>query len=180
MLRIYVDGDSMTERHRSIILRRVIGHADAICVFAADRALPDVVRAIELDKAERRRPFRDQLPPEEVRKIGSGIHMEVVGKGKDSADDYLVSVAVPGSVAITHDIPLSARLIEKGVIVIDDRGGRLTASDIKQRLSERSNNAIFREMGLFEGNQKRFVERTIRLFAAAFDKAVSESMRQDS
>ena len=157
MLRIYVDGDSMTERHRSIILRRVIGHADAICVFAADRALPDVVRAIELDKAERRRPFRDQLPPEEVRKIGSGIHMEVVGKGKDSADDYLVSVAVPGSVAITHDIPLSARLIE----------------------SERSNNAIFREMGLFEGNQKRFDERTIRLFAAAFDKAVSESMRQD-
>ena len=84
------------------------------------------------------------------------------------------------SVAITHDIPLSARLIEKGVIVIDDRGGRLTASDIKQRLSERSNNAIFREMGLFEGNQKRFDDRTIRLFAAAFDKAVSESIRRDS
>ena len=61
MLRIYVDGDSMTERHRSIILRRVIGHADAICVFAADRALPDVVRAIELDKAERNGYYHEML-----------------------------------------------------------------------------------------------------------------------
>ena len=174
MLRIYVDGDSMTERHRSIILRRVIGRTDASCVFAADRALPDVMKAIELDKAERRRPFRDALTPEEVRKIGSGIHMEVVEKGTDSADDYLVSVALPGSLAITHDIPLSARLIEKGLIVIDDRGGRLTASDIASRLSERSNNAVFREMGLFDGPQKRFDERTIQAFAAAFDKALSE------
>lgn len=174
MLRIYVDGDSMTERHRSIILRRVVGNADAFCVFAADRSLPDVMKAIERDKAERRRPYRDSLPPAEIRKIGSGIHMEVVEKGRDSADDYLVSVSVPGSLAITHDIPLSARLIEKGLIVIDDRGGRLTASDIASRLSERSNNALFREMGLFTGPQKRFDDRTIRLFAAAFDKAVNE------
>ena len=173
MLRIYVDGDSMTERHRSIILRRVIGHADAICVFAADRALPDVIRAIELDKAERRRPFRDQLPPEEVRKIGSGIHMEVVGKGKDSADDYLVSVAVPGSVAITHDIPLAARLLAKGLIVIDDRGGEYTSDNIGHRLSERDSNALLREMGLFGGSRsKPFDEKTIRLFSAAFDKAL--------
>ena len=65
-------------------------------------------------------------------------------------------------------------LIEKGLVVIDDRGGRLTASDIASRLSERSNNALFREMGLFTGPQKRFDEKTIRLFAAAFDKAVNE------
>ena len=53
MLRIYVDGDSMTERHRSIILRRVIGNADAFCVFAADRVLPDVIKAIEKDRSRR-------------------------------------------------------------------------------------------------------------------------------
>ena len=77
MLRIYVDADSMTERQRSIILRRVIGNPEAECVFAADRSLPDVVRAIADDKAMRRKPFRDTLPPEEIRKIGSGIRMEL-------------------------------------------------------------------------------------------------------
>ena len=78
------------------------------------------------------------------------------------------------SLAITHDIPLSKRLIEKGLTVIDDRGGRLDSSNIDARLSERRNNMIFREMGLFDSRQKRFDERTVQEFAAAFDKALSE------
>ena len=49
-----------------------------------------------------------------------------------------------------------------------------TSDDIAQRLSERRNNMILREMGLFDGPQKRFDERTIQAFAAAFDKALSE------
>lgn len=178
MLRIYVDADSMTERQRSIILRRVIGNPEAECVFAADRSLPDVVRAIADDKAMRRKPFRDTLSPEEIRKIGSGIRMEVVEKGSNAADDYLVSIAEEGGVAVTHDIPLSERLIAKGLIVIDDRGGRLTQENIRARMSERENNAIFREMGLFEARQKRIDERTVREFAAAFDKAVSEAEKR--
>lgn len=173
MARIYVDADSMTARHRAIILRRSIGKEHSV-YFVADRSLPDVEKAIAEDKRERRSWVRDTMTREEARRIGSEIHMIVVESGKDSADDEIARIAEPGSLAITHDIPLSARLIDKGLIVIDDRGGRLTSDDIAQRLSERRNNMILREMGLFDGPQKRFDDRTIQAFAAAFDKALSE------
>ena len=173
MARIYVDADSITARHRAIILRRAIGKEHSL-YFVADRSLSDVEKAIADDKSERRRRVRDEMTREEARKIGSEIHMIVVQSGKDSADDEIVRIAEPMSLAITHDIPLSKRLIEKGLTVIDDRGGRLDSSNIDARLSERRNNMIFREMGLFDSRQKRFDERTIQEFAAAFDKALSE------
>ena len=173
MARIYIDADSLPLRHRAIVLRRVTGR-DHEAWFVADRALADVEKAIEEDKRIRRFPFRDTLPREEVRKIGSKIHMIVVESGADSADDEIVRISEAPSLAITHDIPLAARLVGKGLTVIDDRGGRFDSSNIAARLSERSVNMAFREMGLFDSPSRRFDEKTIQLFAAAFDKAITE------
>ena len=173
MARIYIDADSLPERHRSIVLRRIVGKTHSAW-FVADRSLKDVERAIEEDKRLRRAPFRDTLTREEARKIGSEIHMIVVESGADSADDEIVRIAEAPALAITHDIPLAARLLEKGLVVIDDRGGRYEEGSIRERLSERSNNKVFREMGLFDLPSKRFDERTIQRFAAAFDHSIIE------
>ena len=170
-MRLYIDADSLPQRHRQIVLKRII-RCGYEAWFAADRPLPDVMKAIEEDKRVRRAAFRDTLTREEARKIGSGIHMEVVESGENSADDRLVELAEAPALAITHDIPLSARLIEKGITVIDDRGNTLSAENIRKRLSERESNARFREMGLFTDKSKHFDERTIREFSAAFDRAI--------
>ncbi|HBL26992.1 MAG TPA: hypothetical protein DD490_09175, partial [Acidobacteria bacterium] len=42
--------------------------------------------------------------------------------GPDVADRHIAEHASPGDVAVTADIPLAARLVEKGVTVIDPRG----------------------------------------------------------
>ncbi len=173
MIRLYIDSDSLPVRHRTIVLRRLIA-SGMEAWFAADRALPDVLKAIEEDKRVRRAAVRETMTREEARRIGSNIHMEVVPTGDGSADDRLVELAEAPGLAITHDIPLASRLLGKGLIVIDDRGNEYTADRIRERLSEREANARFREMGLFsEGRQQRFDERTVRAFAAAFDKALS-------
>ena len=99
--------------------------------------------------------------------------MVVVESGSNAADDALVELAESPALAITHDIPLAARLLEKDLIVIDDRGNTLTKERIRERLSERENNALFREMGLFDNKSKHFDEKTIRAFSAAFDRALS-------
>lgn len=173
MAKLYIDSDSLPIRHRQIVLRRIIkgGHE---AWFAADRSLPDVIKAIEEDKRIRRSAFRDTLTREEARKIGSGIHMEIVQSGANSADDRLVEIAAPPALAITHDIPLAERLVKKGLIVIDDRGNVFSEENIRRRMSERDANANFREMGLFTDKSKRFDEKTIREFSAAFDKAITQ------
>ena len=50
------------------------------------------------------------------------IRLERVGGGLDVADDHIVAHAEAGDLAITADIPLAARLVEKRVMVIDPRG----------------------------------------------------------
>ena len=168
-MKLYIDSDSLPLRHRTIILRRIIKRGYEAW-FAADRSLPDVLLAIDEDKAERRAPFRGILPKEELRRIGSGIHMVVVEKRENSADDALVSLASPPALAISHDIPLLSRMIEKGLLAMDDRGNEYDSSNIGKRLSERGANSAFREMGVFPERQKSFDEKTIRQFSEAFDR----------
>ncbi len=172
MVRLFIDADSLPSRQSDIVLRRIL-NKEYEAWFVADRSVPSVLRAIEEDKKRRRAKFRDTLTREEARKIGSGIHMVVVESGSNSADDRIVEISSAPALAITHDIPLSERLIEKGLIVIDDRGNTLTKENIRARMSERENNARFREMGFFEDRSKRFDEKIIREFSAAFDKALN-------
>ena len=80
MIKLFIDADSLPQRHRAIILRRIIGK-DYEAWFAADRALPDVMKAIEEDKRIRRAAVRETTTREEARRIGSNIHMETVGSG---------------------------------------------------------------------------------------------------
>ena len=172
-MKLYIDADSLPLRHRSIILRRIIskGHQ---AWFVADRSLSDVLLAIDEDKAKRRGPFRTALPKEELRKIGSGINMIVVESGANAADDKLVEIASAPALAISHDIPLLSRLIQKGLLAMDDRGNEYTADNIAKRLSERNVNSYFREMGLFPDKQNSFDEKTIRLFTQTFDRLCSK------
>ena len=46
-----------------------------------------------------------------------------VAGGPDVADDHIAENATPGDLAVTADIPLAARLVEKGVVTLDPRGG---------------------------------------------------------
>ena len=177
-MRIYIDADSVPRGHREIILRRVLGK-DIYTLFAADRTLGDVTEAIAKDKALRRKPFRGILPDAEVRKIGSLIEMLVVESGKDSADNALCERAEPPALAVTHDIPLASRLLEKGLVVIDDRGGEYTAGTIRERLQERENNRAFREMGIFQDKTKSFDRKTVREFANTFDRCLSKLLSKE-
>ncbi len=173
MLRIYVDADSMTQQHRSIIVKRAIKE-EAEAYFVADRNLKDIQDAISLDSERLRNPLRESLSKEELRKIKSKIKMIIVASGANSADDKIVEIAISPGLAITHDIPLSQRLIEKGITVIDDRGNTLDASNIAERMSIRDINRDFREMGIVSDKSKRFEPSTINKFSSAFDKAIND------
>ena len=51
---------------------------------------------------------------------------------------------------ITHDIPLAKRIVEKGGMVIDERGTLITEENASYLLSERDYMTKLREYGLYE------------------------------
>lgn len=179
MFSIYIDGDSLPKTHRAIVLRRIVKDYIYIkeCIFAADRLLPDVRDAIDQHTASLRLPLRDSLDKAELRKIKSNISMVVVETGANSADDKLVEVASSPAFAITHDIPLAARLVEKGIVVLDDRGHELTSENIRARLSERNFMEELRLSGFQNDKTKSFDQRTINEFSNSFDKVFSSYVK---
>src|SRR4051812_9690049 len=60
-----------------------------------------------------------------------------VGEGPDVADTFIVESSTHGDLCVTADIPLAARLVDKGLSVIDPRGDLYSAASIGERLSIR-------------------------------------------
>ncbi len=169
MFSVYVDSDSLPSRQREVLLRRLCKE-NCPALFVADRAVRDVLRTIEEHTAALRAPYRDKLGKDELKEIRSPIRFVVVETGTNSADDYLVENAVAPGLCITHDIPLAERMIEKGILVIDDRGNVFDASNIRERMSQRAYMAEFREMGLYVSPQKGFDRKDIENFSNSLDR----------
>ncbi|HOE84615.1 MAG TPA: DUF188 domain-containing protein [Sphaerochaeta sp.] len=179
MVTLYVDADSVPLQIRSIILRRV-AKEDLAAIFVADRPLKDVKRAYEEHTAALRAAAKEggEEDAERLRSIRSPIAMVVVSAGLDSADDWIVEHSEDGSVAITHDVPLASRLAQKGLVVLDDRGGVYTRENIGERLSMRNLMGELREMGIFSEQHKRMDNRQVKAFSDAFDGVLHTLLKQ--
>ncbi len=172
MFSIFVDADSVPKKLREIIIRRLI-REDIPSYFVCDRDLSDVKTAILNDVNSKREPLRGKLDREELKKIKSNMHLVVVETAENAADDEIVRLSSPPCLCITHDIPLAKRLVDKGALVIDDRGNTYTKENINERLSERNIMKAFRESGVEAEKTKRFDSRTYNEFSSAFDKAIN-------
>lgn len=96
-----------------------------------------------------------------------------VSAGADVADDYIVEHCEEGDVVITQDIPLAARVIEKGAHVIQPRGGPLLPENIQQRLSVRDFMDDLRGQGVQTGGPPPFSTKDRQRFANELDKLLT-------
>lgn len=102
----------------------------------------------------------------------------VVAGGPDVADDHIVEHAEPGDLAITADIPLASRLVEKGVRVVDPRGEEYSKANIGERLSIRDFMDQLRSTGVETGGPDAFGAKEKRAFAATFDRLLTSMTRE--
>ena len=108
---------------------------------------------------------------------GAGIENVLVEHGSGDVDDYIAAHATPGDLVFTHDIPLAARVVEKGAVAIDDRGNIYNEENIRERLSIRDAMMELREAGVTPAGGNSLGEREDRLFAGAFDRELTKLRR---
>ena len=147
---IWVDADSCPRQIRAIIMKAA-ARVKTVAVFVADRNLSECT--------------------------GKYIRMQVVEPGMDSADSWIVEQVYSGDLCISRDIILASRLVEKGSIVIDDRGAKYTPENIAERLSVRNLMTEFREAGIFSERNRPMSSRHVQSFANMFDKELSAALR---
>ena len=96
--------------------------------------------------------------------------VKYVAAGDQIADDVIVERIEPGEIAITRDIPLAARLVEKGACVMNDRGDTFTTENIRERLSIRDFMHEARIAGIAQEGERSFGPREVKAFSSAFDR----------
>ncbi len=99
-----------------------------------------------------------------------------VSDGPDEADKWIAAEAGPGDVVVTGDIPLAARCIEGGAMVLRHDGSELHARNIGQVLATRDLMADLRSADPFrqdggkpfsKADRSRFLEALERVMRKA-------------
>lgn len=96
-----------------------------------------------------------------------------VRAGFDVADNEIVKRCGSGDLVITSDIPLAAKVIDKGAYALSPRGEMYTSDDIRARLTMRDFMDTLRASGidtggpptLSQGDRKRFANHLDALLA---------------
>jgi uncharacterized protein len=97
--------------------------------------------------------------------------------GFDVADDFIVESSALGDLCVTADIPLAARLVEKGLIAIDPRGDLYSAESIRERLSIRDFMADLRAAGVQTSGPPPFSLKAKQKFASTLDRELTRAVR---
>jgi len=139
-MKILVDADSCPRPARDLILRRAV-KLNIRIIFAANHAIPS-----------------------------EGAEMEICPNTENSADDRIVELAEEGDLAVTRDVPLAKRLVEKQVYVLDDRGRVFTQNNINELLSLRNFAVGLADNGLEIIRTANYGKKELKTFADSLDR----------
>ena len=103
------------------------------------------------------------------------IDLVQVGQGADVADDEIANKCEAGDLIITADIPLAARVVEKGALALDPRGKVYDKNNIGQILSMRNFMDELRGRGVETGGPNSFGQKERFKFANELDKFIAQS-----
>ncbi len=106
------------------------------------------------------------------------VETVVVPDGPDVADMWIADRATKGDVVVTGDIPLAAKCIEAGALVIKHNGEALTQANIGNVLATRDLMADMRAADPFrQGGGKPFSKADRARFLDALERAVRQAAR---
>lgn len=104
----------------------------------------------------------------------------IVEAGPDIADMWIADRAKTGDVVITGDIPLAAKCVEAGALVLKHNGEALTAANIGNVLATRDLMADLRAADPFrQGGGKAFGKADRSRFLDALERAVRAAKSAD-
>ena len=151
-MNIWVDGDSCPKPVRDILCRASKRQGVPL-FFVANRNIP-------VKKSQK-------------------INQILTSPEEGSADNYILDHAGPEDMIITRDIPLAAKLVEKELVVLNDRGTVYTRENVRERLAQRDFNQMLREAGLKDERSGNFGQKEIRAFSNAFDRTLQQMLLEE-
>ena len=108
------------------------------------------------------------------------IERIIVSAGMDKADDYIAEHSARGVIVITADVPLAARCVKAGAVVVAPNGKPFNEDSIGMTLATRNLMDQLRSAGEITGGPKPFTPRDRSEFLSALDRAIVRIKRQST
>jgi uncharacterized protein YaiI (UPF0178 family) len=108
---------------------------------------------------------------------GPLVERVVVAEGADAADDWIAARIGPGDIAVTADIPLAARCLERGARALGPTGKPFTEAGIGMALALRDLKSHLRETGELTGGPPGFTKQDRSRFLSALEDTI-QSLRR--
>ena len=106
--------------------------------------------------------------------VGPNIKKVVVADGTDEADNWIVDNIDGNGIAITADIPLAKRCLDKGALVLGPTGKAFREDNIGMAMAMRNLNAHRRETGDSKGHNASFTKRDRSNLLQAIEKYIQK------
>jgi len=149
-MKILIDADSCPRDARDLTLKAA-RRRGLTAVFAANRPIPGM--------------------------SGENVIMEICPPGDNAADNRIVELAEPGDLAVSRDLALAKRLLEKNVTVIDDRGRVFSRDTINELLSLRDFVVGLAENGLGVERTASYGKKERKSFADSLDRELVKLLK---
>ena len=107
------------------------------------------------------------------------IRLFLVPHGTDSADNSIIGMMNARDLVVTDDIPLAARVVEKGGIAIGTRGELFDDNSVHSRLSSRNLMEQFRAAGEDTRGPKPLNQKDVQAFANQIDRTLTRMLREN-
>ena len=101
----------------------------------------------------------------------------IVAEGADAADDWIVEHIAAGDIAVTADIPLAARCLEKGARVLGPNGKPFTSEGIGMALGMRELSRHLRELSGSETHHAGFGKQDRSRFLGELENCIATLKR---
>lgn len=155
------------------------GTGSVVHIWIDADACPRVVKEIVFRAAERlKTPVVLVANKDLAKHHGPLVTSVIVPEGPDVADKYIAEHASPDDLVITADIPLAARVVEKGGVALDPRGELYTDENVGDRLSFRDLMQELRAGGVVTGGPAQFGLSDRQRFASALDRTLTRMIKE--
>lgn len=115
----------------------------------------------------------------EIKSKNQNIKMIVCEKEQNAADNYIFEHTSENDIVVTRDIPFAARLVEKNIAVMNDRGVLFSKDNIEDKLREREFSLNMSEIGLGGNKGNYYGDKELKKFFTLFETELQKHIIAD-
>ena len=105
----------------------------------------------------------------EIKSPNPKVKMIICQKEHNAADDYIFENACENDIVVTRDILFAARLVEKNIAVMNDRGVLFSKDNIEDKLREREFSLNMAQIGLGGNKGNYYGDKEFKKFSTLFE-----------